>query len=77
MAILTYVLRTKTIVVMDRQTDTHRVFHLESDSGVTKFELNPEGGGRAGSILINVKRRAQIKCLALSLYGRLMRGFRT
>ena len=70
MAILTYVLRTKTTVVMDRHMETHRMFHLESDSGLTKFELSPEGGGRAGSMLINVNLRAQIGAMFSTLFPR-------
>lgn len=46
--ILTYVRRTKTRLVTERQIVTHTLFHFESDSGLTKLEVSPGGGGSAG-----------------------------
>ena len=37
-----------TVVVMIRQTDIHRTFHLKSESGCLKFGVTPAGGGVAG-----------------------------
>ena len=50
-AILVYALRKNTVVVTDRQTDTHSVFHFESESGLAKLGVSPWGGGRAGSMI--------------------------
>ena len=45
---LTYVRRTNTVVVIERQTVTHTTSHLNSEIGSTKLEDCPNGGARAG-----------------------------
>ena len=37
-----------TMVVMDRHIETHKVFHLERDSGFAKLDVSPLGAGIAG-----------------------------
>ena len=46
-----YILRKKATVVTARQTDTHRIHHFRRDSGLTKLEICPGGGGMAGTRL--------------------------
>ncbi len=44
---LTKVLRLNTMVDTIRHTDTARTSHFNRDSGLMKFDVCPEGGGKA------------------------------
>ena len=44
---LTYVLRARKIVTIERHTVTHKTFHRQSDTGLAKLETWPAGGGIA------------------------------
>ena len=45
---LTHVRNRKTVVVTERHSVMHRIYHLRSELGCAKLDSWPGGGGRAG-----------------------------